>query len=228
MATYNNNCEGTTAGTTVATGQTGSGDAFTLVDSATGTGTIVYSTAQAAHGGQSIALTGISGASRHAGWNGDTVSSAAVRVYIYLNALPAATCDFLSIRRVGASGTGKLQVSATGALILANAAGAAVKTFATVLDLNKWYRVEIQTTKGTTTSDGYLAAQYYLGDSTLAIDRFSTSATNTGTTDYIGPRIGKITTTTATWDGYFDDYSWNGGTTTPIGAAGQSSYMAAT
>lgn len=225
MATYRNNTEGTTAGTTVATGQTGSGDAFTIVDSATGTGTITYSNAKAAHGKQSIAVTGISGASRYAGWNGDNVASCAVRVYMYLNAYPAATTDTVSIRAVGAGGTCKLQINASGTLLLVPASGGAYYTSASVLLLNTWHRLEMQETKGTTTSNGIVACQYYYGDSQTAIGSGGSSAANTGTINYIGPRIGKITTTGSTMDAYFDDYAWVGGSATPIGPAVQGQFF---
>ena len=71
---------------------------------------------------------------------------------------------------------------------------------------------------GGTTSTGTINAQVYIGDSTAPFDSYASSATNSGTLNYIGLRWGKLTnapTLNADWD----DIVCNVGTSTPIGPA---------
>lgn len=220
MAWFRNNAEGQPNTTVLSTGNSGgtSGDAFNTVDS-TGTGSITFSSVRAMHGRQSYLVVTNATATDFIVWTGANDTSAAARVYLMLNANPASTSDFVTIRNSGGTAA-KLQINGSGAIQVTNAAGTGLDTFTPALTANVFYRLEMQVIIGADTSTGTIRAQLYLGDSTTALDSYSSSTVNAGTTNITEVRMGKITSATATANWYMDDLALNSGTSTPIGPTG--------
>ncbi len=173
-----NGFEGCTTGTAVTVANSAAGGTpFSTVDS--GTGTPVYSTAQAAHGTCSVTLTGTVGTTgMYASWNNVVAPTAPlfVRAYIKMTALPAGTDGTVRFLRfaTGAQVGGYVAVNddtpgpqGTVALEDANTAHLGVST--TALAINTWYRIEVEFDNSTQTMTGRI----YQGDSTTLLEQWS-------------------------------------------------------
>lgn len=222
MALLTNDAEGQSSGTTLTAANSGggSGNAFNTVTQ-TGTGSITFSNSQAAHGSQSYAITASAGAAEWVDWSGGTAKTAAARAYIYINSTPAAGGDIFEFRN-STTVAAKVQIQlSSGNMFFAvtNSAGTGIHNFtAGNVVTGTWYRIEMQATAGTTTSNGTINVQYYALDSYTAIETYSSgAAVNAGTTNITDFRMGQITTTSATLSCFIDDIAANLGSATPIG-----------
>jgi hypothetical protein len=106
---------------------------------------------------------------------------------------------------------------------IVNQPGTAVKTFTTTIATGVWYRLELEITRGTTTSNGYLAGRVYLGDATTPVEAgYSSSSQNTGTVagqgNFTDVLFGIIDSAPfLEFEIWIDDLNVADGTTTPIG-----------
>lgn len=193
---------------------TGSGSALGVVSKA-GAGTHVYSSGYAAHGSQSILVTCTAAADTSiVGFSGMSANSLAGQFYLYITALPTlSTIELAQIRFSGGSAT-KLLLSATSKqLQVTDAAGGQIKAFGTALAVNTLYRVNLRATIGTTTTDGTIAAAYYLGDSTTPVETaYTGTGVNAGTAVLTDFRWGKLTGA-GDLVAYFDDMAADDGAT---------------
>lgn len=216
MAIIQNSAEGGTNGTTVTTGNSGgtSGTAFAQV-TITGAPTCAFSSAVKAHGSLAYHLSGVSGDVAKLYLGSTASSAAAVRVYMYLTSLPSAAQTLVQTQDSAFAAPVNININGTNNLFITNAAGSTVYTAPSALAAATWYRLELQTVKGTTTSNGTISFQYYAGDSTTALGSFTSSTTNTGTNNSLRLVVGKQNST-PTLDAYFDDLAYDT-TSTPIG-----------
>lgn len=169
--------------------------------------TITFSTARAAHGSLSYFIQPTAGNSSLVQWASYATQSAAARMYIYLTAFPSDVTEFMQINTSEASFDyiGRLALNSTGKLIVYDASGA-IWTSTASLSLNSWQRLELYGAIGGSSTTGTLQAAFYAGDSTTAIDSFSTSSANTSTAQAIGMlRFGKVTATSYATSFYMDD-----------------------
>jgi hypothetical protein len=220
MTLRTNSAEGGTSGNSVNPSNSGgaSGTAFNSVFVTGGFGVITYDNAQAAHGTLSIRGRSNSGSAvTYVQWNCTAASSFAARIYLRLNALPSGSFD----TPIYVSGCAAFVASAsTGKFQIFNAAFTAITTFATPFATGVWYRLELEGQAGTTTSNGYIAGRYFIGDSTTPVNpQFSSNTVNAGTgTPISNVQMGWPQGAT-TPDYWMDDLAFNDGTTTPIGPA---------
>jgi hypothetical protein len=211
MPLIENTAEGGSNGSTVTTGNSGggSGTAFTSVSGTAGTAT-TFDAAQAAHGALSYHFTGPVSTLRQVTLNGGSATSYAARCYIRYNTLAGR-----AHLRVG---PGMGFTFSANVFTIVNALGATIKTFATTLTTGVWYRLEVEAAKGTTTSNGYIAGRYFLGDvTTPAETAYSSNTVNADTVAYSGDVLFGMVNTGTAFDFWMDDLAINAGTTTPIG-----------
>lgn len=197
MALKRFTAEGQPSGTalTLANSTPGSGDALGVVSKA-GAGSHVFSNAQEMHGAQSILVTATAAADTSiCGFSGMSASSMAGQFYIYITALPTlGTIELAQIRFSGGSAAKLLLSATTKQLQVANATGGQIYTFPTALATNTWYRINLRVVIGATTTDGTIAAAYYLGDSTTPVEAaYTGTGVNAGTAVLTDFRWGKLT-----------------------------------
>ena len=184
-----NGFEGCTAGqpVTVANSAAG-GTPFSTVD--TGVGVPQYSTAIAAHGTCSITLTGsVSTTGKYATWNNVVAPTAPlfVRAYIRMTALPSGTDGTVRFMRfsTGAQIGGYVAVNDNtpgpqGTVALEDGDTAHLGLSTTVLNINTWYRIEVEFDNTTQSMTGRL----YLGDSTTLLEQWSGPGATFTNTDF--------------------------------------------
>lgn len=212
-----NSAEGGTNGVDVSNANSGgaSGTAFTGVSNVS-TATEKYSNTQSAHGSTSVFFNGAPGGCE-VYWSIPAATSIACRVYVRFNTLPG-NCWLLN---VGFSGLGTscfIAVNSAHQVYIADLNGT-IKTFTNVLTTGVWYRLELEVQIGTTSSNGYIAGRYFLGDATTPAEtEFSSSTANTSvaTAKISQVDIGLILGGGSAW---MDDFAASDGTTTPLGPA---------
>lgn len=217
MALKRNSAEGGTSGTTVSTSNSGgaSGDAFGQI-TITGAAALTYANNVAAHGSLSyraVVSAATDTAKAYMFNTGGNVG--ATRVYLYLNSLPSASQTLLVFQNASFSTSIAVAINASNKLFL-TAGGSTLHTAPAALTAGTWYRIEMQATTGVTGASNTGAFQYYAGDSTTAIDSFTTSTATTGTDNIIRSIFGKLDSS-GTLDANFDDLAYDDTTTTPIG-----------
>ncbi|MEO5950700.1 MAG: hypothetical protein ABIQ04_04595 [Candidatus Saccharimonadales bacterium] len=219
---HQNTAEGqpNSTGLTRANSGGGSGTAFDIV-SLNGSASVIYSNFPTMHGNRSY----YSFCSTSTDWfvlafnNQVNDMTGAYRFYVYLNSMSSATTD-IAYTRSATSSVAKVQIGNTGILSVCDSTGAAIKAFSTTpLTTATWYRIEQQCTVGTSTTNGTINTQYFLGDSLTPLDSYSVSNVNTGTTPIIDCRFGKISSTQGTMNAYWDDIAFTSGNMYPIGPA---------
>lgn len=215
-----NSAEGQPNGTTLTRANSGGGSG-TPFDIAflNGGAAVTFSTAQSMHGSQSY----LASCPNSTDWfvlsfsNGVNDTSGAYRFYIYLNAFSSAACD-IAFPRAATGSVAKVQIGTTGVLAVCDTTGSLIKSFSTSpLTTGVWYRIEQQCVVGTTTTNGTITTQYFLGDSLVPIDSYSASNVNTGTSPIIDFRVGKLTISQGTINAYFDDIACVNGNNFLIG-----------
>ena len=221
-----NSFEGGSNGVTLTQGSGGntggsSGDFLDVVDA---TGTVTFSTAQAAHGSVSMLVsTGVS-ALAYAGYTLSSVTTDYMRCYIRLTALPGVV-QILTRYLSGASQSLRVNVKAAGTLEVRDAGNSVVGTTTSAVSINTWWRLEMFTTFSATV--GAVALRLYnTADGTTITDSLNLSgltltANATALRFGVGAAAASIPTT------YYDDLAvegatWHGPTVrsvTPTGIA---------
>lgn len=221
MAIKRNTAEGQANGTTLTAGNSGgaSGDAFSSIGGAGGTA--IFSTAQFMHGAQSYDMSTTSANNIIPDFDHTATPQCAYQYYFRLPVLPTAAVT-LSQHRNSGGNAAKVTINSTNHLQIQNAAGTAINTFATVLAINTWYRVEIEIIVGTTATNGTINAGYYLGDAAEGspVDaRYASGATvNSGTVNLSKFQPGIAASAAAgTFHVFYDDIAFDIATSAPIG-----------
>lgn len=214
MTTFKNSFEGGTAGTVVTTGNSGgaSGDAFANV-----AGNPTFSATGKMHGSLGCRWNLGTATAWRAYHSWTATGSVAGRAYMTLNSLPSAGRTLLTVINSTFASNVKVQTTAANKLQVTDAAGTVLWTAANALVAGTVYRLEVQTSAGTTTTNGMIAFQYYAGDSTTPAETgYSASNVNAGAgSQIVRGQLGNNDSTTI--DVTFDDVQWNTGTTTPVG-----------
>jgi hypothetical protein len=206
-----NSFEGGSNGVTLTQGGGGntggaSGDVLDTVDA---TGTVTFSTAQAAHGSVSMLVsTGVSALA----YGGYTLSSATtdyVRCYIRLTALPGVV-QILTRYLSGASQSLRVNVKAAGTLEVRDAGNSVVGTTTSAVSINTWWRLEMFTTFSATVGAVQLRL-YNTADGTSITDSLNLSgltltANATALRFGVGAAAASVPTT------YYDDIAVEGAT----------------
>lgn len=142
-----NSAEGGTIGATVSTANSGgsSGNAWDAVNIGALAG-LTYSSAQSAHGRQSLSVTaGSPAANSITEWTtsltASTVSQIWFRAYFFFPSFSATQCRIVSVRN-GATYCGGIATTSAGNIVTLNASGGTQTTSTTVLPTNKWVRLE--------------------------------------------------------------------------------------
>jgi len=172
MTQYTQTAEGGTDGTAISTANSGgaSGTAFGLVSKA-GVATLNYSTVGKAHGtlGYRAVSTGATTDKFYLRTDFTGSDIFADRTYFTLNALPSQAQDLISYYDTASAHLFQISLSAANVIRIAGATGTTLGTAGPTLTAGTLYRIETQWRKGTTTTDGQIAAQLFAGDSTTAL-----------------------------------------------------------
>jgi hypothetical protein len=221
-----NSAEGQANGTTVAQGSGGNtggaaGDYFTQVSPGTG-GSIVFSTAQKAHGSNSYLFTPASGQLCFVIFDDSSGSTAvATRFYIYLTGYPAAEGLLMDVEGAAGGAIMSLHLLSSGLVRAHNSAGGVIPgtTATSAIPLNQWVRIEFQ---GTVSATAAVTWQYF---NTMDSGTPTESLTGTGTivTNSVQAAAGRViygrfTASGATPAFYMDDFAQNLQSATALGA----------
>lgn len=199
MAILRNSGQGGTDGLAVTTANSGgdSGDAWAVVTKGAGSA-IDFDTAQAAHGTVGYLITPASGQVTEFRQNFTDAFQLLVSFYMRIPSAFTVTSSIVQIRN--AAGTiANLNLTTTRRIQVVDDANATVFTSAsgTPMATNTWYRIELRVVPGTTTSNGTIQFAYYVGDSTVAVETFSDTTSNTGTDPITNCRFGRTSGATA-------------------------------
>lgn len=151
------------------------GDAFTAISSVAPT----YDAASAFHGafGALTTATAADGYLRVA----LSTSAIAARLYFKIVGTVPTTDTYLFRVHVSTARYVSVHINSVGKLRVTNAAGTTVWTAATALSAGVWYRLEMLAISGSTTSNGTIMVDYYLGDDTTPKETgYSSTAANAG------------------------------------------------
>lgn len=197
MPTLQNTFDGGTVGATITEANSGgaSGTPFNYVEILAGA-TATYQSTSAMHGGRGCKITG-SGA--HAFLEHDlttTYTQMSFRFYVRFPSAPTANCQIFTPRS-SADYVAGVNITTALKFQAAQVGGTVLFTSAT-LTANTWYRVEMVVETGTTTANGAIAFKYFLGDSTTAVESFSSTTANTSLLPMTMYRIGKVNNTGST------------------------------
>lgn len=220
MSIWTNSAEGGADGTAVTTANSASsGSKFSNVTAGSGT-SITYSSSAKAHGSLGYMLTCATGSSTYfmtSVYATDGSGQFALRFYANFSSLPGSTFSVCSV--YDNTNTPALQIALRSDGRIYVTGVSAVGTTASAISLNTWYRMEVQGTIGTTTTNSVVNFNYYALDSTTTIENINSSTANLGTTgvvSYVG--LGKISpSATLAGNIMFDDIAFSTQTTTPIG-----------
>lgn len=215
MAYKSNNCEGASNGTAISVANSDDNAAGDALAVTTG-GTRQYTSAWANHGTTSWECSATSGNTAILGFTQTAAAGLSTRCYIRVTALPSATCTILQMRTDTDLARGTVAMRTDGKLEVNTQAGV-VFTTTTACSINTTYRIEWRQIKGTTTSDGTVGFKLFAGESTTALETYTTSAANTGTNDLVSWRLGKITGIASTFAIMFDDVAMEDQGTTFLG-----------
>lgn len=224
MTLFKNNFEGTASGTSLATGQAGSGDSFNSVAPTNGS-TMVYDNTRAMHGTQSLLITPSSTGQARFDYSASSATAMAAKAYVYLTAAPTADTYLVSLLNTAAGRVLSFSIGSSGRLRIfdGSGGGTAVWTAAATMPLNQWVRLELYGVVGGTATTGTVKAAAYLGDATTPIETvyLANGTGNMGTTALRGAAFGKYQASspyaTAFW---MDDVAVNDAATDFIGLGG--------
>lgn len=171
------------------------------------TGQVSFSNTQAAHGTLSYQFQPVNGSSNLLMWRGLHTSAAAMRLYLYLTAIPGEINTFAQFTTGpgGFSQLAWLAVNLNGRLCVLDSTSTVIWQASAPLSVNTWYRLELFASLGGTATSGTIEAAYYLLDNPTAIDSFSTSSANLGTDPIAWARFGKMGATSYATPFYIDD-----------------------
>ena len=216
MTFRTNTAAGGTIGAAATISNTGgaSGDAF---DNADVDSAVWEFSATAAHGGIGYRVQGNT-FNAFFSWNSASFTPSlmmAQRFYVRFPAAPSVATQIMQLRNSAGQACG-LNLTTTRTLQLTNAPGTGIWNGASVLAVDTWYRVELATQAGTTTSNGTVNLAFYALDSTTAIETFTASNANLGTTVLSDVRWGK-SSSSGIWEGFFDSIKIDSSSTTFLG-----------
>lgn len=196
MAVMQNTFDGGVNGATITPENSGgaSGTPFNFIQVMPGA-TATYASGAALHGPLGARVTG-SGA--HAFLQQDFAANAKItsRFYVRFPSAPTANCQIYTPRHSG-NYIGGLNITTLLKFQVTKLGGGVIFTSATLQAAN-WYRVEIAHEVGTSATTGKVWFKYFLGDSTTAIETFSTLATDLGVDPIVACRIGKLNSSGST------------------------------
>lgn len=225
MAVVYSGFESGSNGDTLTTGNTG----FTGGTGITG-GTGVISTAQKAHGTRSALFTGTGSGNLYL-YDTITATQVVARTYAYFTAFPSGSDQAVIWLGNGSSQRSHLEVSSTGAVRFRDDANAAqwigsTTTSTGTMSLNTWYRLELMVTLSATAGTYRIAV--YPGDTGTPVSGMDSGVRttangggglNTGGDSYTQIRFGaKSSSNAGTVTMYMDDWAYDTGTTTLLGA----------
>lgn len=206
-----------TQGTAITAGNSStSGDSLDAVTSV-GTGAGIYAAGAAMRGAKGASISGVLNDTFVLQLSNTLSSSAAAQLYFRMPSYPVVGGAFFRIR----STTGNvaiLRIEDGGVLLLQDSTGTGIKSFdsSTPLALNTTYRIDLQAAAGTTTTNGYIAAQLYDNGDNL-IDSYVANNVNAGTnTSLQYAQAGKVVSGSDGFLMYLDEFALITGTTTPI------------
>jgi hypothetical protein len=179
VAQATNNFEGGTNGNTIATSDTGSGNAWDAVTLPAGTGTLTYDTAHTYGALAGKLVCGTTSTTAYLQWSTATLGSitgdAYGRFYVYMTSNPFninAQCLF----RNNGTNRCRLSINTAGKIEVRDKSGVVQATSTNSLALNQWNRVEFHVTFATST--GFMEVKLFQNaDSTTATETL-TSASN--------------------------------------------------
>lgn len=189
MAQVQNTFNGGTSGATITAANSGgtSGTAFDFIEILAGA-TATYQTSAAAHGARGAKITG-NGAHAFLQHNMADTTTLTARFYVRFPSTPTASCQLYTPRN-DATYIGGVNISNALKFQVTNTAGTPLFTSAT-LSAATWYRVEIAHQIGTATT-GAVWFKYFAGDSTTAVETFTSTTADLGIDPISMYRIGKI------------------------------------
>ena len=155
------------------------------------------------------------------GYKGFTASSQlACRVNFTLNSLPNAGRDLVWVVNQAFASNVRFGINSTNKPIIKDAGGTILATAVAALSAATAYGVEIQTSPGTTTTDGTIKCQLYAvsDPSTLLLNYSATNVSAGSGSNVLRGQLGSNTSETI--DVTFDDILWRTGTLTPVGPVG--------
>lgn len=218
MTQYSNAFEGQAIGTTLTTansGGVGNGTAFNLVQTG-GAPSLTYSPVGKVHGTRGVRA--ILTASDKFYLRTDLATAAAQlsgRFYFTLNSLPGVAQNLMYVADGASAQKFALGILSGSVFRVVNAAGATLGQTPAALTAGVAYRVEYQWKKGTSTTDGQMAVQLYVGDQTTAYWTYSATNVNVGVSDanshYLGDGSNHVLDLT------LDSFLLDDATQTPLG-----------
>jgi hypothetical protein len=152
-----NNFEGGTQGNTIATTDTGSGDAWSVV-SIGASATLTYDNTHA-HSGTLAAkyVEPATSVNILLEWTGlgSIVTSVYHRIYLYMTAYPAANLWWLRVNNSAGTTSCQIGMDSSGHMLARNAASGAIAALAgtVAVALNKWVRLEARCVSSTTVGE---------------------------------------------------------------------------
>lgn len=214
-----NNAEGGTHGLGITTGaNTGgaSGDQLSCTKGATST--FQFSNAHPSHGTMGYFFGNAAGEANYGqlGITGVTAASGALREQLWFDAAPSANDQFIASFRSTSGTAATIALSTARRLKVLSSTGATLFTGSVDVPTIVDTRVEAICTPGTTTT-GQLTFAWYLGDSTLAQETWTTSTGNFGTLPIAAARFGRTGAVASAWDFYLDDLAFE---YSPVGFIG--------
>lgn len=214
MVLIQNTFDGGSSGTTISEINSGgaSGTPFTLVEIITGA-TCTFQSTAAKHGSRGARITG-SGAHAFVQHDIEANAKLSTRFYVSFPSAPTVTCQLYTPRSV-VNYIGGINITTALKLQVTNVAGTPVFTTTAALTANTYYRIEISHFVATATT-GAIQFKYFVGDSTTAVESFTTTTADLGTSNIINYRLGKINNGGSTpMD--LDSITFNIGSTTLLG-----------
>jgi len=193
-----------------------SGDALTAVSSV-GSATGFYSSSAASRGIKGAAIGGNLNDTFTLSISDTAAASASAQVYFKIPTYPGVGGAFFRIRSTTAN-VAIIRLEDNGVLAVQDATGLNLKSLnnGTPLALETIYRINLQATAGTTTTDGYIAAQLYDNANNL-IDSYIGSNVNAGTNQSLQyAQAGKVVAGSDQFSIYVDELAIDMGTTSQI------------
>lgn len=189
MAQVQNTFNGGSSGTTITAANSGgsSGTPFDFVEILAGA-TATYQSTSVAHGARCANITG-NGAHAFLQHNTPTTTTLTMRFQVRFPSAPSVSCQLYTPRHAS-NYIGGVNISNAMKFQVTNVAGTPLFTSAT-LSTATWYRVEIAHEIGTATT-GKIWFKYFAGDSTTAVETFTTTSADLGAAPIVMYRIGKI------------------------------------
>ncbi len=212
-----NTAEGGTNGVTVTTANSGggSGDPFSQV-TITGSASVIFSTANAAHGSQSYYISGISGDTGKLYLGNTAGAEASMRAYIMFSTLPGNAQTLFNVQNTSFAAMANVNITSANHLTITDSTGSVLFTSTNSVNASTWYRIELQVITGQTSITGTINFQYYLDDSQLAIETLTSNTANTTALSALRAQSGKLNSG-ATLNAYFDSLAYADNTSVPIG-----------